>query len=141
MQQQRPESPTVTLNWHVSKAFKEGPKQRLSWFESRNHTTQHFHFQALYGCSTSLITQRKYFCFVFLLQIQIPQQTASHFGSFFAKEKQNKAGSRHNHVYISATHNNILPSSQQEIKAVIRSHNEEHISICLSHETHAHTHS
>ena len=35
----------------------------------------------------------------------------------------------------------ILYSSQQEIKAVVRSHNEEHISIILSHETHAHTHS
>jgi len=33
--------------------------------------------------------------------------------------------------------NNILYSSQQEIKAVVRSHNEEHISISLSHETHS----
>ena len=33
--------------------------------------------------------------------------------------------------------NNILYSSQQEIKAIDRSHNEEHISIILSHETHA----
>ena len=37
--------------------------------------------------------------------------------------------------------NNILYSSQREIKAVVRSHNEEHLSIILSHETHAHTHS
>ena len=37
--------------------------------------------------------------------------------------------------------NNILDSSQREIKAVVQSHNEEHISIILSHETHAHTHS
>ena len=37
--------------------------------------------------------------------------------------------------------NNILYESQWEIKAVIRSHNGEHISIILSHETHAHTHS
>ena len=38
--------------------------------------------------------------------------------------------------------NSILYSSQREIKAVVRSHNEEHniISIILSHETHAHTH-
>ena len=36
--------------------------------------------------------------------------------------------------------NNILYSSHEEIKAVIRSHNEEHISVILSHETHAHTH-
>ena len=40
-----------------------------------------------------------------------------------------------------SNNNNILYSSQQEIKAVIRSHNEEHVSIILSHETHAHTHS
>ena len=37
--------------------------------------------------------------------------------------------------------NNVLYSAQREIKAVVRSHNEEHISIILSHETHAHTHS
>ena len=37
--------------------------------------------------------------------------------------------------------NNILYSSQRKIKAVVRSHNKEHISIILSHETHAHTHS
>ena len=37
--------------------------------------------------------------------------------------------------------NNILYSSQREIKAVVRSHNEERISIILSHEPHAHTHS
>ena len=36
--------------------------------------------------------------------------------------------------------NNILYSFQLEIKAVVRSHNEEHVSIILSHETHAHTH-
>ena len=36
----------------------------------------------------------------------------------------------------------ILDSSQREIKAVIQSHNDVHyISIVLSHETHAHTHS
>ena len=34
--------------------------------------------------------------------------------------------------------NNILYSSQQETEAVIQSHNEEHISIILSHGTHAH---
>ena len=39
------------------------------------------------------------------------------------------------------TNNNILYSSQREIKAVIRSHNKEHISIILSHETHQHTQS
>ena len=37
--------------------------------------------------------------------------------------------------------NNILYSSQREIKAVVRSHNEEHVSIIQSHETHAHTRS
>ena len=37
--------------------------------------------------------------------------------------------------------NNILYSSMREIKAVVRSYNEEHISVILSHETHAHTHS
>ena len=36
---------------------------------------------------------------------------------------------------------NIPYLSQREIKAVVRSHNEEHISIILSHETLAHTHS
>ena len=36
--------------------------------------------------------------------------------------------------------NNILDSSQRDIKAVVRSHNEEHISIILSHETHSHIH-
>ena len=41
---------------------------------------------------------------------------------------------------LNNNNNNILYSSQLEIKAVIRSHNEEHISIILSHETHAHTH-
>ena len=35
--------------------------------------------------------------------------------------------------------NNILYSSQQEIKAVIWSHNKEQISIILSHETHTHS--
>ena len=43
--------------------------------------------------------------------------------------------------YNNNNNNNILYSSQREIKAVVRSHNEEHISIILSHETHAHTHS
>ena len=37
-------------------------------------------------------------------------------------------------------HSNILYSSQWEIKAVVRSHNEEHISVILNHEPHAHTH-
>ena len=37
--------------------------------------------------------------------------------------------------------NTMLYSYQQEIKAVVRSHNEEYIPIILSHETHAHTHS
>ena len=49
-----------------------------------------------------------------------------------------------NQVFVSidlTNNNNILYSSQREIKAVVRSHNEEHISIILSHETHAHTHS
>ena len=36
--------------------------------------------------------------------------------------------------------NNTLDSSQRDIKAVVRSHNEEHISIILSHETHTHIH-
>ena len=35
--------------------------------------------------------------------------------------------------------NNILYSSLREIKAVVRSHNEEHISIILNHETLSHT--
>ena len=35
--------------------------------------------------------------------------------------------------------NNILYSSQREIKAVVRWHNEERISVILSHETHAYT--
>ena len=35
--------------------------------------------------------------------------------------------------------NNIPYSSQRKIKAVVRSHNEEHISIILSHETHIRT--
>ena len=35
--------------------------------------------------------------------------------------------------------NNILYSSQREIKAVVRSHNEEHVSIILSHETRTYT--
>ena len=34
----------------------------------------------------------------------------------------------------------ILYSSQWEIKAVIRSHNEEHFSVILSHEAHTHIH-
>ena len=37
--------------------------------------------------------------------------------------------------------NDILYSSQWETEAVVRSHNEEHISIILNHETHAHKHS
>ena len=41
---------------------------------------------------------------------------------------------------IVTNNNNIFDSSQWKIKAVIRSHNEEHISVILSHETHAHTH-
>ena len=32
--------------------------------------------------------------------------------------------------------NSILHSSQREIKAAVRPHNEEHISVILSHETH-----
>ena len=36
--------------------------------------------------------------------------------------------------------NNILYLSLREIKAVVRSHNEKHISVILSHEPHAHTH-
>ena len=44
-------------------------------------------------------------------------------------------------VCLFNNNNNILYSSQREIKAVVRSNNEEHISIILSHETHAHTHS
>ena len=35
--------------------------------------------------------------------------------------------------------NNILYSSQREIKAVVRWHNEEHISIILCHETRTYT--
>ena len=35
--------------------------------------------------------------------------------------------------------NNILDSPQWEIKAVVRLHNKEHISIILSHEPQAHT--
>ena len=41
---------------------------------------------------------------------------------------------------FSANNNNILYSSQREIKAVVRSHNEEHISVIQSHETPAHIH-
>ena len=37
--------------------------------------------------------------------------------------------------------NNMLCSSRWEIKAVVRSHNEEHTSVILSRETYAHTHS
>ena len=49
------------------------------------------------------------------------------------------SGSNNNN---NSNNKNILYSSQREIKAVVRSHNEEHhISIILSHETHAHTHS
>ena len=43
--------------------------------------------------------------------------------------------------FVNNNNNNILYSSQREIKAVVRSHDEEHISIILNHETHAHTHS
>ena len=39
-----------------------------------------------------------------------------------------------NSLYLESNSNNILYSSQREIKAVVRSHNEEHISIILSHE-------
>ena len=45
---------------------------------------------------------------------------------------------------ISDNNNNILYSSQREIKAVFRpftlTHNEEYISVIQSHETHTHTH-
>ena len=43
------------------------------------------------------------------------------------------------HIHNGNNINNILYSSQQEIKAVIQSHNEEHISIILSRETHTYT--
>ena len=51
------------------------------------------------------------------------------------------AGARERTYINNYNNNNILYSSQWEIKAVVRSHNEEHISVILSHETHAHTHS
>ena len=41
----------------------------------------------------------------------------------------------------SKNNHNILHSSQWEIKVVVRPHNEEHISIILSREPHAYTHS
>ena len=44
-------------------------------------------------------------------------------------------------VVFNNNKNNILYSSLREIKAVVRSDNEGHISIILSHQTHAHTHS
>ena len=47
----------------------------------------------------------------------------------------------YNQTNNSNNNNNIFYSSQREIKAVVRSHNEEHISIILSHKAHAHTHS
>ena len=40
---------------------------------------------------------------------------------------------------IEGNNNNIFYSSQRETKAVVRSHNEEHISIIVSHEPHAYT--
>ena len=40
-------------------------------------------------------------------------------------------------LHCNNNNNNILYSSQREIKAVIRSHNKENISVILSHETHA----
>ena len=43
--------------------------------------------------------------------------------------------------FINNNNNSILNSSQWEIEAVIQSHSEEHISIILSCEAHAHTHS
>ena len=43
-------------------------------------------------------------------------------------------------IIIELLYNNMFYSSHEEIKAVVRSHNEEHISVILSHETHAHTH-
>ena len=42
-------------------------------------------------------------------------------------------------LQASLNNNNILYSSQWEIKAVIQSHDEEHFSVILSHETHAQT--
>ena len=42
-------------------------------------------------------------------------------------------------THVNNNNNSILYSSQREIKAVIRSHNEEHISIILSHETRTYT--
>ena len=44
-------------------------------------------------------------------------------------------------LLIEDNKNNTLYSSQREIKAIVRSHNEEHISVILNHEPHAHTHS
>ena len=49
-------------------------------------------------------------------------------------------GTNQHRVMYHNNNNNTLYSSQREIKAVVRSHNEEHISVILSHETHAHTH-
>ena len=45
------------------------------------------------------------------------------------------------YLLFADNNNNILYSSLREIKAVVRSDNEEHISIILNHEPHTHTHS
>ena len=50
----------------------------------------------------------------------------------------NGAGKQRSPVPHINNNNNI---SEREIKAVIQSHNEEHISTILSHEMHAHAHS
>ena len=42
-------------------------------------------------------------------------------------------------LFLDNNNNHTLYSFQQEVKAVVQLHNEEHISVILSHETHAHT--
>ena len=53
----------------------------------------------------------------------------------------NSSGMQRSTVLHINNNNNIVYSSQWEIKTVIRSHNKEHISINLSYETHTHTQS
>ena len=61
------------------------------------------------------------------------------FLSHIVDQVEGSKGSAHVFTNNNYNNNNILYSSQREIKAVVRSHNQEHISIILSHETHAHT--
>ena len=75
-------------------------------------------------------------CFENSFWLQYVQQ---HSGSFAGDSSFHRALSFYQDKHKSKNNNNILYSSQREIKAVVRSHNEEHMSIILSHETHTHT--